>query len=523
MRNLVIVLGDQLDLRSAALVGLDSKLDAVWMAEVDQEATHVWSHKMRIAFFFSAMRHFRDALRKQGLPVHYHELSPHKDKDQGPDFSAILTDDVRRLRPERLAVVLPGDYRVKQSLESTAKTLRVPLQILPDSHFYGSPEEFAEFAEGRKSLLLESFYRHMRRKHGVLVTDGQPEAGTWNFDNRNRESFGRAGPGRIGRPHSFRPDKTTQQVLDLVEQRFSDHPGSLAEFDLPVTRDQARLMLRDFVTRSLPLFGKYEDAMWTDEAFAYHSRLSAPLNVKLLNPRECVTKAVQAYNEGAAPLNSVEGFVRQIIGWREFIRGIYWLRMPDYANQNALHHQAAVPSFYWDGDTDMVCVRQSMGHVLRHGYAHHIHRLMVLGNLALMLGVHPYKFHEWHMALYVDAVDWVSLPNALGMSQHADGGVVGTKPYVSTGNYINRMSNFCRNCKYDYRQATGEQACPFTTLYWDFLDRHYDRFKTNSRMGMQLKHVDSKRRKSQMADIRDAAERLRETWLCGPGAGVEQD
>jgi deoxyribodipyrimidine photolyase-related protein len=271
-------------------------------------------------------------------------------------------------------------------------------------------------------------------------------------------------------------------------------------------------MLRDFVERSLPLFGRYEDAMWAEEPFVYHSRLSAPLNVKLLDPRACVEKAVEAYEKGEAPINSVEGFVRQIIGWREFIRGVYWLFMPDYAEKNHLRHQANVPDFFWDGETDMQCVRQSMKHVVRHGYAHHIHRLMVLGNLALLLGVHPRSFHEWHMGMYVDAVDWVSLPNALGMSQHADGGIVGTKPYVSTGNYIHRMSNFCRGCKYDYRRAAGDGACPFTTLYWDFLDRHYKQFKSNPRMGIQMKHVDKKRQQKEIGDIRSAAKRLKREW-----------
>ena len=333
LRNLVLVLGDQLDLRSAAMHSLDPELDAVWMAEVDQEATHVWCHKMRIAFFFSAMRHYRDQLLEKNIPVHYHELSPRRSKDRGPDFATILKKDIKKLRPEKLVVVLPGDFRVKEALQLAATQSHVPLQILPDKHFYTTPEEFAEFAHGRKSLILETFYRQMRKKHDVLMTNGEPEGGAWNFDEENRESFGSDGPDRIAGPHSFRPDEVTEQVCNLVEQRFPDHPGSLDDFDLPVTHKQARSMLRDFIKRSLPLFGKYEDAMWTDEAFVYHSRLSAPLNIKLLDPRQCVNKAVQAYEKGDAPINSVEGFVRQIIGWREFIRGVYWLHMPEYAEE----------------------------------------------------------------------------------------------------------------------------------------------------------------------------------------------
>ena len=515
MRALVLILGDQLDAKSAALDDFDPKSDAVWMAEVEEEATHVWSHKQRLVFFFSAMRHFRDALRNDGLTVQYHELTPSKKQDLGSDFASLLGKDVKKCKPEKLIVALPGDYRVKSALEKEANRLDIELEIRPDRHFYCSPEEFAEFADGRKSLVMESFYRHMRKKHDVLMKNGDPVGGAWNFDADNREAFKADGPGDMSGPHSFRPDKLTQQVCDLVEQRFADHPGSLDGFDLPVTHSQAQTMLRDFIQRSLPNFGTYEDAMWTGEAFVYHSRLSAPLNVKLLSPQTCVEKAVQAYDAGDAPINSVEGFVRQLIGWREFIRGMYWIHMPDYARKNALRHRADIPSFYWDGNTDMRCVHESMQHVIKHGYAHHIHRLMVMGNLALMLGVHPYKFHEWHMAMYVDAVDWVSLPNALGMSQHADGGLVGTKPYVSTGNYINRMSNFCQDCRYDYRESTGEQACPFTTLYWDFLDRHYDVFKKNNRMAMQMKHVDKKSRFGRDGRYSQAGTRTSKTveWL----------
>jgi deoxyribodipyrimidine photolyase-related protein len=513
IRNLVLVLGDQLDLHSEAIKSVRVGEDAVWMAEVDEEATHVWCHKMRLAFFFSAMRHFRDQLLEKNVTVYYHQLEPQRNKDRGPDFATILKKDVKRLRPKKLVVVLPGDYRVKRALQQAAEELAIPLEIVVDSHFYTTPEEFAAFAEGRKTLVMETFYRQMRKQHEVLVQDGEPIGGQWNFDEQNRDTFGRDGPGQITGPHSFRPDEVTQQVCQLVERRFPDHPGTLDDFDLPVTHAQARVMLRDFVKRSLPLFGQFEDAMWTDETFLYHSRLSAPLNVKLLDPRTCVEQAVEAYKQGQAPINSVEGFIRQLIGWREFIRGVYWLHMPGYAEMNHLGHETDLPSFFWDGDTDMQCVRQSMQHVLRYGFAHHIHRLMVLGNLALMLGAHPHKFHQWHMAMYVDAVDWVSLPNTLGMSQHGDGGIVGTKPYVATGNYIHRMSDFCRNCRYDYRQAAGEQACPFTTLYWDFLDRHYQQFKSNHRMGMQMKHVDTRRNKKQMGDVRDAARRLKDAWL----------
>ncbi len=511
MRNLVLVLGDQLDAGSTAFDGFDARHDAVWMAEVHEETTHVWCHKLRIAMFLSAMRHFRDALMKRALPVHYHELTADPQSDRGRTFAELLTSSAKRLKPERLIVVEPGDWRVREQIRSTASELGIPIDIRNDDHFLCSTEEFQSWAGDKKNLVLEFFYRWMRKKHDVLMEeDGKPVGGQWNCDKDNRDSFGKSGPAERRNPKTFQPDAITQSVIAMVEERFPDHPGSLDHFHLPVTRRQALAMLRHFVERTLPKFGQFEDAMWTDEAFLYHSRLSAPLNLKLLNPRECVEAAVVAYFNGKAPLNSVEGFVRQVLGWREFIRGIYWREMPRYSGLNFLEHDHDVPSFFWDGDTDMECVRQSMRHVIDHGYSHHIHRLMVLGNLAQLLGVHPLRFHEWHMAMYVDAVDWVSLPNTLGMSQFGDGGVVGTKPYCSTGNYINRMSPFCRNCPYDYRKRTGEDACPFTTLYWDFLDRHYENLKDNQRLSFAIRNLEKRRElESEMSAIRVRARSLK--------------
>ena len=514
MRNLILILGDQLDHTSAAFEDFDADNDVTWMAEVEEETTHVWCHKLRVALFLSAMRHFRDELRKKDRTVEYHELQKQPSKDRGRSFGEILRKDVKRLKPGRLVVVQPGDLRVQTLLQNCADNLGIELEIRADPHFYSSPEEFAEYADGRKSLLLEYFYRDLRKKHDILMADAkQPEGGQWNFDHDNRESFGKSGPGEIPQPKTFRPDAVTKDVVDLVEHRFAEHPGNLNHFTLPVTRRQAKAFLKHFIDNILPNFGKWEDAMWTDEAFLYHSRLSAPLNMKLLNPRECVDAAVQAYRTGKAPLNSVEGFVRQILGWREFIRGIYWLKMPEYLELNHFDHQRELPSFFWDGETEMNCVKQSMQHVIDHSYSHHIHRLMVLGNFAQLWGVHPRLFHEWHMAMYVDAIDWVSLPNTLGMSQFGDGGIVGTKPYCSSGNYINKMSNFCKGCRFDYKKRVGEDACPFTTLYWEFMDRHYDLLKDNQRMKFPIKNLEKMRKKpDEMTEIRDRADDLRIEW-----------
>ena len=494
MRNLVLVLGDQLDAESAAFDGFDKTQDRVWMAEIVEENTHVWCHKMRIAFFLSAMRHFRNHLESRNIEVCYHELTVQPENDCRSTFAEVLELDVQKYAPQKIIVVEPGDWRVQEALKTAADALGIKLEIRPDRHFYCSVEDFKEWVSGRKTLVMEFFYRWMRKKHDILMEPGgKPVGGEWNFDRDNRKSFGKSGPVDSYSPKTFKPDDITRVVIAMVEQRFADHPGSLENFLLPVTRRQASAMLRHFIQDTLPKFGLFEDAMWTGEAFLYHSRLSAALNVKLLAPHECVNAAVIAYQNGLAPLNSVEGFVRQILGWREFVRGVYWVEMPSYSKRNFLEADRDVPSFFWNGDTDMECVRQSMQHVIEHGYSHHIHRLMVLGNLAQLLGVHPLKFHEWHMAMYVDAVDWVSLPNTLGMSQFGDGGIVGTKPYCSTGNYINRMSPFCKNCRFDHRKRIGEDACPFTTLYWNFLDRHYDRLNNNHRMTFAFKNLEKRR------------------------------
>lgn len=512
MRHLSIVLGDQLDHQSAVFDDFDPEQDAIWMAEVEEEATHVWCHVLRLAYFFSAMRHFAKEHKSKGGSVHYHALQQKRSQDRGKTFREVLKKDVKKLKPEKLIVVRPGDDRVYQQLKETAEQLGIELELRPDRHFYCSPEEFQDYAEGRKSLRLEYFYREMRRKHQILMADEkQPIGDQWNYDKDNRESFGKAGPGKIPKLKQFEADDISQEVLELVGSRFADHPGNLDHFTLPVTRKHAKQFLRHFIKNLLPDFGRWEDAMWTDEAFLYHSRLSAPLNVKLLNPRECIEAAVEAYESQTAPLNSVEGFVRQILGWREFIRGVYWLEMPEYAERNFLGHEESLPQFLWDGKTEMECVRQSMQHVLNHGYSHHIQRLMVLGNFAQLWGVHPKKFHEWHMAMYLDAIDWVSLPNALGMSQFGDGGIVGTKSYCASGNYINKMSNFCTNCAYDYRQRTGEAACPFTTLYWEFLNRHQDKLKDNPRMNFAMKNLEKLKEDSEeMKAIIGRAESLRE-------------
>ena len=489
LRNLIVVLGDQLDLEASSYDNFDARVDAVWMAEVADESTSVWSSRPRTVMFLAAMRHFALALKAVNRPLHYAQLDA--SGNQG-SLAAQLKADMERLRPARLVMTEPGDWRVLQAIKAVADASGTPLEICEDRHFLSSVSDFAAHARGRKSLRMEYFYREQRRRHSVLMdpqNEGAPLGGKWNFDAENREAFGAAGPGEVPPRCAFKPDAVTRKVIALVEGRFPQHPGRLESFAWPVTRAQALQSLRAFVKERLPQFGRYQDAMWPGDPWLYHSHLSAALNLKLLNPREVLAAAVAAYESGHAPLASVEGFVRQILGWREYVRGIYWTQMPGYLELNTLGADADLPEWYWTGDTDMACLRDAIGQTLTHGYANHIQRLMVTGLYALMLGVQPKQVHAWYLAVYVDAVEWVELPNTLGMSQYADGGLMGSKPYVATGKYIERMSPHCKDCRYDPAQRSGERACPFTTLYWNFLMRHEATLAKNPRMALQVKNL----------------------------------
>lgn len=504
-RNLVLVLGDQLDPESAAFDGFDAGRDLVWMAELPEESTHVRSHKARTALFFSAMRHFAQVLERRALPLRYLRIGEHPYFG----FADALAAEIAACRPRGLVVAQPGDWRVLETLERMAAGAGLPLEVRPQRRFLLAIDAFAAWAEGRKVLRLEHFYRYMRRRHGILMAGSDPVGGTWNLDKENRKTFDRRGPGAVPAPLGFPPDALTRGAFADVERHFPDHPGSLAHFDWPVTPAQAARALDDFVGHRLPAFGPFQDALWTGEPYLYHSRLAAAMNLGLIDPRQALDAACAAYERGEAPLASVEGFVRQILGWRELVRGIYWTRMPAYAEGNHLDAEGALPDFYWTGETPMRCLAETIGQTLAYGYAHHIQRLMVTGLFALLLGVAPRRVHEWYLAVYVDAVEWVELPNVLGMSQYADGGLLGSKPYVASGKYIQRMSNYCRHCPFDPAAATGTTACPFTTLYWDFLLRHEEHFRDHPRAGMQwrnLRHLDAE----EAAAIRRLARELKE-------------
>ncbi|MBX9959106.1 MAG: cryptochrome/photolyase family protein [Burkholderiaceae bacterium] len=486
LRTLVLVLGDQLDAQASAFDGFDPAQDAVWMAEVAEESTHIVSGQPRIALFLSAMRHFAETLKQLSRPVHYTRLD---DPDNRGSLATQLAHDLARLQPRELVLTAPGDWRVLRALQATAREAGLPLEIRDDRHFYTTVRDFAAHAKGRKSLRMEYFYREQRRRHGVLMDGGEPAGGRWNYDSENRQSFGPDGPGFLPPPPRFAPDAITQEVLTLVRTRFADHPGTLTAFAWPVTREQALQALQAFISERLPHFGPWQDAIWPGEPWLYHAQLGAALNLKLLNPREVVAAAEAAWHAGQVPLASAEGFIRQVLGWREYVRGIYWTQMPDYLERNALDAHQPLPAWYWDGRTDLACLRDAISQTLQHGYAHHIQRLMVTGLYALLLGVEPREVHAWYLGVYVDAVEWVELPNTLGMSQHADGGLMASKPYIASGKYIERMSPLCRGCRYDPAQRTGERACPITTLYWDFLLRHEARLAANPRTALQVKNL----------------------------------
>ncbi len=473
-----VVLADQLSARLEVVAQADKEHDVFLMAEVMAEARHVRHHVKKIAFLFSAMRHFAEALRSVGYRVRYVTLD---DADNSQTLDGEILRAVSVLTPDRVVVTEPGEWRLREGFEALRLALPVPLEIQPDTRFMCSHAQFSEWAAGRRELRMEYFYRDMRRRHDVLMEpDGKPVGGRWNFDTENREppKAGLESAPRL----SFRKDAITLDVLDLVRRRFPDGYGRLEPFHFAVTRRQALRELDHFIDHVLQGFGAYQDAMVSGEPYLRHSLLAAYINAGLLYPLEVCRKAEAAFRRGCAPLNSVEGFIRQILGWREYVRGVYWRFMPGYVERNALGATEPLPWFYWSGETRMSCMREALQHTYDHAYSHHIQRLMITGNFALLAGLDPKAVHEWYLAVYADAYEWVEAPNTIGMALHADGGLLASKPYAASGNYIRRMSNFCDGCAYDPKLSVGDRACPFNALYWDFLARHRERFRGNARM-----------------------------------------
>ncbi|MDM7458097.1 MAG: cryptochrome/photolyase family protein [Paracoccus sp. (in: a-proteobacteria)] len=496
MPRLILVLGDQLSHDIAALREAEPD-DIVIMAEVMDEASYVRHHPKKIAFLFASMRKFAAELQDKGLAVAYTTLD---DPENSHKIGGELLRRAAEYGATDVIATEPGEWRLINILTY----LPITVHQRPDDRFLSSHAEFACWAEGRKELRMEWFYREMRRKTGLLMDGDKPEGGQWNYDHDNRK------PARADllrqAPPRFEPDAVTAEVLDLVEARFADNFGRLRPFSYATDRKGALKLLRHFIDHSLDEFGPYQDAMLQDDPFLHHSILSPYINAGLLSPREVCDAAARAYADGKVRLNSAEGFIRQILGWREYMRGIYFLEGPDYPSRNVLGHDRDLPPLYWGGKTRMNCLAQAVGQTRDHAYAHHIQRLMVTGNFALLAGCDPSQVHEWYLAVYIDAYEWVEAPNVIGMSQFADGGVVGSKPYVSSGNYINKMSDYCKHCSYKVSARTGRDACPFNLLYWDFLARHRDRFESNPRIGRiygTWDRMEADRRKTIRAEAAD--------------------
>ncbi|WP_081135346.1 cryptochrome/photolyase family protein [Halomonas sp. BC2] len=474
-KPLLLILGDQLSLTLPTLRQAPEGA-VVALCEVAEEARYVPHHIHKIGLFLAAMRHFAQQLRDQGFNVHYSRMDD-------ADNTQSLIDEAERLarqyQCDEIRVTRPGEWRLWNAMQQR-QAASLPWKILEDDRFFTTPDDFAQWAKGRKQIRLEYFYREQRKRTGLLMEGDAPMGGQWNFDHDNRE------PVQPGLSFPELPahgqDETTQEALANAAEWFPEHMGEIEIFNLPVTRRQALVDLKHFITHGLADFGRYQDAISDQSPYLYHSRLSAAMNIGLLTPFEVCEEAAAQYQAGKAPINAVEGFIRQILGWREYVRGLYWTRMPDYKRENQLGFQRDLPAFYWDAKTDMRCLQRAIQMTIDHSYAHHIQRLMVTGNFALLCGVKPEALCDWYLAVYADACEWVELPNTLGMVLHADGGLMGSKPYCASGKYIDKMSDHCQHCRYSPKLVTGPKACPLNSLYWHFLETHAEQLNRNPRM-----------------------------------------
>ena len=486
MPALRIILGDQLSNEISSLSGINAEEDIVLICEVFAEATYVKHHKKKIVFLFSAMRHFAEELRvEKNYQVEYLKLN---DPEPMQSFTQAVEKTLAKHKIDEIIVTSPGEYRVLTEINIWQELFGLPVDIREDARFLCNQVEFKNWSKDRKNLRMEYFYREMRKKYSILMDGDQPIGGKWNFDLENRKP---PNPNfDIPETFSSEPDAVTLDVMQLVEDKFSDHMGVLSDFHFAINAAQAKIALEQFIDERLKYFGDFQDAMIQGKPWMYHSHVGLYLNCGLLSPLECIQAAEQAYHDSHAPLNAVEGFIRQILGWREFVRGIYWNEMPDYASLNFFEAERDLPAFYWDADTKMNCVHQSVKETSQNAYAHHIQRLMVLGNFALLTGIDPVQVNAWFLSVYADAFEWVELPNVSGMALFADGGYLASKPYAAGGGYINKMSNYCKSCSYSVTKKSGPDACPFNYLYWDFLERNRNKLGNNHRIGMMYKVYD---------------------------------
>ncbi len=490
--NLCVILGDQLSSNISSLKNFKKNQDKILMMEVFNEATYANHHKKKLVLVFSAMRHFAKELQEKGVSVTYSKINKSQD-----NFTKELSSQCKKIQPKRIVITHPGEYRVLQEIKKWEKVLKIPVSIVDDDRFFCTIDEFKKWTEGRKELRMESFYQMMRKKYQILIdNNGKPKGGKWNYDIKNRKSLPKNHPD-VPKPLQHKPDDITKQVIAEVKKKFPKHFGDLEPFWFAVTHEQAKKSLNDFIKNRLSMFGPYEDAMAQEESFLYHSVLSMYLNIGLLEPKQIINKVLE---KDGIKVESVEGFVRQILGWREYIRGIYWYTMPKYSKTNYFDAKNKLPKFYWTGNTEMNCMKNCIEQTIKESYAHHIQRLMITGNFALIAGIKPEEVCEWYLSVYADAYEWVELPNTHGMTLYADGGVLGSKPYAASGNYINKMSDYCKDCKYDVKQKEGDDACPFNYLYWNFFLKNQKKLEKNPRLWTVFSNIKkmSQEKKSQI-------------------------
>lgn len=482
MKTLRLILGDQLNSQHSWMKSVDENVIYI-MAEMRQETDYVKHHIQKVVAFFLSMRHFSEDLKMKNHNVIYFEIT---DSTNPHDLEKLISQVIEKHKITKFEYQLPDEYRLDEQLKSICENLKIDSQVFDTEHFYTSRNELAVFFEGKKMLLMENFYRMMRKKHDVMMLGGQPLGNQWNFDHDNRLKY----KGQVPIPAAKLFTKKVSDVMAQLEKANVTTFGNIDinNFGWPTSREECLVQLDYFCTHLLCHFGDYEDASHTDEKFLFHSRLSFAMNSKMLSPSEVVETVVAYYlkNEQSITISQVEGFVRQIVGWREYVRGIYWKEMPSYASMNVLENYGKLPYFYWTGKTKMNCMSHAINQSLDEAYAHHIQRLMLIGNFSLLTQLHPDAVDQWYLGVYIDAIEWVELPNTRGMSQYADGGIMATKPYVSSGSYINKMSNYCASCQYNVKEKLGDTACPFNSLYWNFLDDKKHHFKKNQRMAMML-------------------------------------
>jgi len=504
MKTLRLILGDQLNPNHS---WFDSVQDncCYLMMETRQEATYTTHHHQKLVAFFAAMRQFSQQLIESGHRVEYLTIS---DPANRQDFEKNLREWIDSEKFERFEYQEPDEYRLDRLLKSFTSELSIEHEMVSSEHFYTERAELAQFFEGKKSLIMESFYRHMRKKHSVLMKNGEPEGGSWNYDEENRSPWKKG----TSIPAHLEFGNEVGAIVEEIEKLKIPTMGKAVKKSLnyPINREQAHKLLDHFIEERLSWFGKFQDALFDGDPYLFHSRLSFALNCKMITPREVVNRVIAAYENATDqyPLAAIEGFVRQVIGWREFMRGIYWKEMPDFKQLNYFNHKRSLPEYYWTGDTQMNCLRHAIGQSLETAYAHHIQRLMITGNFALLAGINPDEVDAWYLGIYADAIEWVQLPNTRGMSQFADGGIVGTKPYISSANYINKMGNYCADCKYDHNSKTDENSCPFNSLYWHFYDRHRDQLESNRRVGVMYSTLDRMKPDTRESILRKATEYL---------------